>query len=46
MTMQETLQQEFYILLDECQRIHWKDLELELLIQYANIEKRFGKIEI
>ena len=39
MTMQKTLEQEFHALLNECQRIHWKDLELELLIQYANMEK-------
>ena len=38
--MKETLKQEFHALLNECQRIHWKDLELELLIQYANMEKK------
>lgn len=38
--MKETLEQEFHALLNECQRIHWKDLEPELLIQYANMEKK------
>jgi hypothetical protein len=38
--MQETLQQEFHALLHECGRIHWKKLELELLIQYANMERK------
>ena len=40
MTVKETLEREIQALLNECQRIHWKDLELELLIQYANIEKK------
>ena len=40
MSMQETLQREFYALLNECDRIHWKNLELEILIQYANMEKQ------
>jgi len=40
MSMQETLQREFYALLNECDRIHWKNLELEKLIQYANMEKQ------
>lgn len=35
MSIQETLEQEFHTLLNECSRIHWKNLELELLIQYA-----------
>ena len=38
--MLETLEREFHALLNECQRIHWKNLELELLIQYANMEKK------
>ena len=41
MSMQETLQREFHALLHECDRIHWKNLELEILIQYANMEKQF-----
>ena len=24
----------------DCQRIHWKNLEPELIIQYANMEKK------
>ena len=40
MSMQETQQREFHALLNECDRIHWKNLELEMLIHYANIEKR------
>lgn len=40
MSMQETLQREFHALLNECDRIHWKNLELEILIQYANMEKQ------
>ena len=40
MSLQETLEREFHTLLDECQRIHWKNLELDLLIQYANMEKK------
>ena len=38
--MQETLQQEFHALLHECGRIHWKNLDLELLIQYAKMERK------
>lgn len=40
MSMQETLQREFHALLHECNRIHWKNLELEVLIQYANMERK------
>ena len=40
MSVKETLQREFHALLDECNRIHWKDLEPELLIQYAHMEKK------
>ena len=40
MSMQETLQRELHALLHECDRIHWKNLELEILIQYANMEKQ------
>ena len=40
MSIQETLEREFHVLLNECQRIHWKNLELEVLIQYANMEKK------
>ena len=40
MSLLDTLEQEFHTLLDECQRIHWKNLELDLLIQYANMEKK------
>ena len=40
MSMQETLQRELHALLNECDRIHWKNLELEILIQYANMEKQ------
>jgi hypothetical protein len=40
MSIQDTLEQEFHTLLDECHRIQWKNLELELLIQYANMEKK------
>jgi hypothetical protein len=40
MSMLETLEREFHTLLNECERIHWKNLELELLIQYANMEKK------
>ena len=29
----------FYLLTD-CQRIHWKNLDLEQLIQFANVEKK------
>jgi len=36
----ETLQQELNTLLNECNRIHWKNLELEILIQYANHGKK------
>jgi len=36
----ETLQQELDTLLNECNRIHWKKLELEILIQYANHGKK------
>jgi len=45
MSMQKTFEQEFHALLNECEHIHWKNLDLELLIQYAHMEKRFGKIE-
>ena len=41
MSRQETYEQAFHALLDECERIHWKNLELELLIQYANMEKKY-----
>ena len=37
--MQETLERELHDLLNESGRIHWKNLKLELLIQYANMEK-------
>ena len=37
--MQETLERELHHLLNESGRIHWKNLKLELLIQYANMEK-------
>jgi len=40
MSRQEALKEEFHTLLNECGRIHWKNLELELLIQYANMEKK------
>ena len=40
MSMLETLEREFHALLNECDRIHWKNLELEILIQYANMEKQ------
>lgn len=40
MSMKETLEREFHALLNECEHIHWKNLELELLIQYANMEKK------
>ncbi|MBT8347951.1 MAG: hypothetical protein HKP62_00705 [Sulfurovum sp.] len=40
MSMQETQQREFHALLHECGKIHWKNLELEILIQYANMEKK------
>ncbi len=40
MSIQETLEREFHTLLNECDRIHWKNLELELLIQYADMEKK------
>ncbi|MCO4844756.1 MAG: hypothetical protein KC427_01905 [Sulfurovum sp.] len=40
MSMLETLEREFHTLLNECERIHWKNLELELVIQYANMEKK------
>lgn len=40
MSIQDTLEQEFHNLLNECSRIHWKNLELELLIQYAEMEKK------
>lgn len=36
----EILQQELDALLNECHRIHWKNLELEILIQYANHGKK------
>jgi len=36
----ETLQQELDTLLNECNRTHWKNLELEILIQYANHGKK------
>ena len=39
-SMQETLEREFHDLLNESGRIHWKNLKLELLIQYANMEKK------
>jgi len=38
--MQETLQREFHTLLSQCDRIHWKNLELKILIQYAYMEKQ------
>lgn len=37
--MLKTHELEFIALLNECGRIHWKNLELELLIQYAYMEK-------
>jgi hypothetical protein len=40
MSMQKTLEQEFHALLNECEHLHWKNLELVLLIQYANMEKK------
>ena len=40
MTLLETLEQEFHTLLIDANRMHWKDLELELLVQYANTEKK------
>lgn len=40
MFIQETLEREFHTLLNECERIHWKNLELELLIQYAHMGKK------
>ena len=40
MSRQEALEEEFHALLNECGRIHWKNLELEWLIQYANMEKK------
>ena len=40
MSMQKTLEEELHALLNECEHIHWKNLELELLIQYAHIEKK------
>jgi len=39
-SIQETLEREFHTLLNECDPIHWKNLELELLIQYADMEKK------
>ena len=38
--MLETLEREFHDLLNESGRIHWKNLDLEQLIQYANMEKQ------
>ena len=38
-SMQETLERELHDLLNESGRIHWKNLKLELLNQYANMEK-------
>ena len=43
MHMPETLEREFHALLNECDRIHWKNLQLEQLIQYANMEKTIWK---
>ena len=40
MSMQKTPQEEFHNLLNECDRQHWINLELEILIQYANMEKQ------
>lgn len=37
--MLKTHELEFIALLNECGRIHWKNLELELLIQYGYMEK-------
>lgn len=45
MSIQKTLERELHVLLNECNRTHWKSLELEMLIHYANMEKKFGKIE-
>jgi len=38
--MQETLEQELHTLLIDCDRTHWKNLELKLLIQFAHMEKQ------
>lgn len=40
MSMQEKIQEEFHDLLNECNRLQWENLELKILIQYANMEKR------
>ena len=40
MTLLETLEQEFQTLLIDANRMHWKSLEFELLVQYANMEKK------
>ncbi len=38
MSIQKTLERELHVLLNECNRIHWKNLDLEMLIHYANME--------
>lgn len=32
-----------HVLLIECEHIYWKNLELELLILYTNIEQKYWK---
>ena len=40
MTLIEKLKQELHTLLIDANRMHSKNLELDLLVQYANIEKK------